>query len=260
MIDLHCHLLPGIDDGPSNMDDSLAMARRAVADGIRTVAATPHLRADHPLVQPDELAGRVADLGEHLRAEAIPLEVVAGGEVDVFWAGRASDEELRLVSYGQAGRVLLLETPYGFLPAVFEDLVTDVVGRGLRVVLAHPERNETLQHSPERLEGLVQDGLLIQVNARSVTGQGVDAGAHRCALQLLRSGLVHLLASDSHSAGPWRPPELSRGYEAAREHGDEQARWLVQDLPAALLAGDRIPPRPQTPPSRLGRLSRRRFR
>ncbi len=234
------------------------MARRVVADGIQTSAATPHLRADHPLVQPGELAERLAELRERLRAEEIPLEVVAGGEVDVFWAGRASDEELRLVSYGQAGRVLLLETPYGFLPDVFEELVADVVGRGLRVVLAHPERNETLQRSPDRLEELAQEGLLLQVNASSVAPGGPDAGAHRLARRLLRDGLVHVLASDSHSAGPWRPPDLGRGYESAKEDGEAQARWLVEDVPRALLDGGAIPSRPRAAPTRLSRLARRR--
>jgi protein-tyrosine phosphatase len=242
------------------MDESVAFARRVVADGIRTTAATPHLRADHPLVQPGELSERLDELRERLRAERVPLEVVVGGEVDVFWAGRASDEELRLVSYGQMGRVLLLETPYGFLPDVFEDLVADVVGRGFRVMLAHPERNETLQRSPERLDELAREGLLLQVNASSVAPGGPDAGAHRLARRLLRDGLVHVLASDSHSAGPWRPPDLGRGRAAAALYGEAQAHWLVEDVPRALLDGGPIPARPRPPRAGLGRLARRRPR
>ena len=159
MIDLHCHLLAGIDDGPETLEESVQMAKIAVADGIGTVAATPHLRSDHPLSRPDELAGRLAELIDRLEAESLPLRVVVGGEVDVFWAQRASDIELRLVSYDQGGHDLLLETPYGFLPEVFEKLIAEVVGRGYRVTLAHPERNRSLQRSPERLEALVDDGV-----------------------------------------------------------------------------------------------------
>ena len=245
MIDLHCHLLAGIDDGPETLEESVQMAKMAVADGIGTVAATPHLRSDHPLSRPDELAGRLAVLIDRLEAESLPLRVVAGGEVDVFWAQRASDIELRLVSYDQGGHDLLLETPYGFLPEVFEELIAEVVGRGYRVTLAHPERNESLQRSPERLEALVDDGVIIQVNAASVTPSFPDNSARRLALRLLRAGRVHMLASDAHSAGQWRPPEIAQGREVARRQGDSYADWLVRDVPAAVLQGAPLPPRPR---------------
>lgn len=258
LIDLHCHLLPGIDDGPTTPEASLAMARRIVADGVLTVAATPHLRADHPEVRPDELAGRVAELGQLLAREGVALEVVVGGEVDIFWAGRASDAELLQVSYGQRGKTVLIETPYGFLSDVFEDLVADVVGRGYRVLLAHPERNPSFQRAPIRVEELAAEGVMLQVNAPSLAPGGPDPDAHRLALHLLQRQLIHVVASDSHSAGPWRPPELSRGYEVLRAQNGEEASWAVQDVPAAVLAGSRIPARPERPPRRFGLRFRRR--
>lgn len=260
LIDLHCHLLPGIDDGPSGLDETIAMARRAYADGVRTVAATPHLRADHPGVHPSELAERAEDVRAALSDAEIPLQVVAGGEVDIFWAGRASDEELRLVSYGGAGRALLIETPYGFLPSVFEDLLADVVGRGFRLVLAHPERNQSMQSSPERIGELVEEGVLIQVNAASLTPQFADEEARRLATDLLRREWVHVLASDSHGPGPWRPPDLHTGYRVVAEQSRDEARWLVEDVPASVLSGTRPPPRPERPASLRSRLGRWRHR
>lgn len=257
MIDLHCHLLPGIDDGAASIEESVRMARTAVEDGVETVAATPHFRADHPLSRPGELAGRVAALGDRLAAESVPIQLVAGGEVDIFWARRATDEELRLVSFGQGGRDLLLETPYGFLPEVFEELVEEVIERGFRVMLGHPERNEYLQRSPRRLEALAESGVLVQINSSSIAADSPDEGARRLALRLLKRGLVHVLASDAHSAGSWRRPELSRGVEAARAQAGGHADWMVNDVPAAILEGAPLPPPPDASASALGRLARR---
>src|SRR5215218_10603286 len=108
MIDLHTHILPGIDDGPRDLEGSVALVAELAAAGVRTVAATPHLRSDYPGVRPAELADRV----DALQAEVEDVELVGGGEVDLYWATEASDEDLRLVSYGQRGTDLLVETPY----------------------------------------------------------------------------------------------------------------------------------------------------
>ena len=141
MIDLHSHLLPGLDDGPADVEGSVALAREAAAAGVAVMAATPHLRADFPDVRVEEVETRAEQLRERLREEAIALEIVAGGEVDVLWAQRASDEMLRAASYGGRGTDLLVETPYGPVPEMFEDLLFRIQVRGFRVLLAHPERN-----------------------------------------------------------------------------------------------------------------------
>src|SRR5947209_4567522 len=115
MIDLHCHILPGIDDGPSDLPGALALADAASTAGTTVIAATPHLRDDHPGVDVYELAERTLELNRSIADAAIPVRVVPAAEVDLIWACEASSEELMLASYGQAGRDILLETPRDML-------------------------------------------------------------------------------------------------------------------------------------------------
>lgn len=112
MIDLHAHVLPGIDDGPAHLDGTLELLRRAVANRTRIIAATPHLRADHPRVRVEEIGPACQALQARIPA-SWNLQVVAGGEVDLLWAQDATDEQLRLAAYGDRGTDLLVETPYG---------------------------------------------------------------------------------------------------------------------------------------------------
>ena len=166
--DLHVHLLPGLDDGPSDEDQAIALAAKLAGDGVRRVATTPHLRFDYPGVRPDELAARTGALQERIDRERIDLDLVTAGEVAIEWAMAASDEDLRLVSYGQRGQDVLIETPYGPLPAIFEELLFRVAARGYRILLAHPERNHTLQNDPERLGRMVEQGVLVQITASAL--------------------------------------------------------------------------------------------
>jgi protein-tyrosine phosphatase len=247
LIDLHCHLLPGIDDGPRSMDESAILAAALARDGVATVAATPHLRADHPDVRPAELAERVTELRRELHGRGIEIEVAAGGELDMAWAHHASDEELRLVSYGQAGSTLLLETPYGPLPHVFEHVVGGLRERGFRILLGHPERSPSFQAEPERLERLVAEGVLVQITAMSLSGNR-SGGSRRLARRLVERGCAHVLASDAHSAHGDERATLSEGVEELSRLSPELAAWMVQIAPAAILAGDPVgaPPVPRT--------------
>jgi protein-tyrosine phosphatase len=235
LIDLHAHLLPGIDDGPGDAEGALAMAAEAAASGVGVLAATPHLRHDFPAVRPEELASRVSALRAQLGAAGVALELVSGGEVDVAWAQHASDETLRAVSYGARGTDLLVETPYGELPPAFEELLFRIRVRGFRVLLAHPERNPTFQRDPARLARLVDDGTLVQVTAASlVSGRGSRTGAF--GRSLVRDGLAHVIASDSHGGGG--RASLAAAVAAM---GEGRARWMATEAPAAILAGEPLP-------------------
>lgn len=143
----------------------------AAASGVRVIAATPHVRADHPRVRPTELGERCDALRERLREAEIGVEVVAGGEVDLAWSRGASDEELALVSYAQRGGDLLVETPYGPLDRAFERDLDALRCRGYRLLLAHPERSADLRADPKRLQRLVDDGVLVQLTARAAAGR-----------------------------------------------------------------------------------------
>jgi protein-tyrosine phosphatase len=245
VIDLHSHLLPGIDDGAPDLQHALDLARAAADQGTRVLAATPHLRGDFPDVRPDELARRCEEIRGAIAEAGIELEVAQGGEAGVMWAVNASDEELRAVSYGGGGTDLLVETPYGSLNDSFEQLLLSLSDRGYRLLLAHPENNATFQRSPERLRELVQQGVLLQVTARSLIRPDSKKGPRALAEALVREGVVHVLASDAHSGRHLRPPALAAGAAAAADLvGEDRARWMVEDAPGAILAGEPLPDAP----------------
>jgi len=255
VIDLHTHALPGIDDGPPDLAGSLELLRAAAADGTLALAATPHVRADHPEVRPAELAGRVARLASAAADAGLAIELIAGGEVDLHWAQAAGDEDLRAVSFGGRGHDLLLETPYGELPERFDDLLFRLSVRGYRVLLAHPERSRTLQRDPGRLAALVERGTLLQVTAAALASADRRSRSRRLATDLVREGLAHVIASDAHGGHVARPG-LRAGVVAAERVAPLRAAWMVTDAPAAIVAGEPLPRPPAAPqrPSRRWRL------
>jgi protein-tyrosine phosphatase len=244
MIDLHSHVLPGIDDGAGDLGEALELAGVAAARGTGVLAATPHVRADHPRVVPEELSNRCTALNARLEEAGVALEVVQGGEVDLDWAGGASDEELSLVSYGGRGTDLLVETPYGSLPAEFEERLVALAARGFRILLAHPERSPALQEDPGRVAGLIAQRVLVQLTARSLVESAAPSAVHELAVVLVGEGLAHVLASDAHGAGGPAPHDLARGVDAAAAIAGKRAQWMVSDAPAAILAGQPLPPCP----------------
>ena len=249
MIDLHSHVLPGIDDGAADLSEALELARAAAAGGVRVLAATPHVRADHPGVVPGELAGRCRELNARLAEAGVALEVCQGGELDLERATAASDDELRLVSYRGRGGDLLVETPYGSLPDDFEERVLALGQRGFRVLLAHPERSEALRRDPARVAALVSQGVLVQVTARSLVAGAVPSEVHAAAVALVRDGLAHVLASDAHGGSRTAPPDLPQGVSAAAALVGARARWMASAAPAAILAGEPLPEAPDVEPT-----------
>lgn len=246
MIDLHSHVLPGIDDGAPDLEHALELADAAARQGTWVLAATPHLRADFPEVRPHELASRCDEVRAAIRDAGIDIEVVQGGEAALVWAVNADDDELRAGSYGARGTDLLVETPYAPLTDTFEELLFSLALRGYRILLGHPENNATFQNDPERLRALVDGGVLLQVTARSLLRRDTRHGPRPLAEWLVREGHVHVLASDAHSGGRPRPPELGAGMAAAAELvGEARARWLVEHAPAAILAGTPLPDPPR---------------
>ena len=256
MIDLHSHVLPGIDDGPPDLAGSVALAEEAARQGVTVLAATPHARDDHPGVDLEALSGLCAEV-EAALSPAAQIEIVPAAEVDLFWAQQASDRELRLASFGGSGTDLLVETPYGELPDNFEDLLFAVSVRGFRVLLAHPERSMTIQSDLSRLAALVERGVLVQITAPALLA-APRSRARRCALTLIEQGLAHVLSSDAHSVSGVRPAALAEVRDVVAGIDPERARWMVEDTPAAILAGERLPPPPRVATPRLAsRINRR---
>jgi protein-tyrosine phosphatase len=238
MIDLHCHILPALDDGAIDLEDSVAMARQAAADGIEIVCATPHIRSDHD-VQVDELEGRIGAVNDELERQGIPVRVAHGGEVADEALEEVSDEKLRCVSLGKTGVWLLVEPRPGPITGDLIDTVDELSKRGFRCVIAHPERHAGADFR-ERLEALVERGALIQVTAKLIA----DGPASPVLIELAGHGLVHLLGSDAHSARAGRPVRLSEGLarlaevDCVRPHLD----WVASDGPRAILAGEKVSP------------------
>lgn len=244
LVDIHAHVLPGIDDGPEDLAEAVAMAQAAVEARIGTIVATPHLRPDFPGVHVSELAGRCAQLREELGRREIPLRVVVGSEVSLVWALEADDAQLALASFDQRGTDVLIETPGDV--TMIEQLIFAVRARGFRVTLAHPERSPMFQREPQRLQRMIDQGVLLQVNASALLAPRSRPNRN-LADRLCRQGLAHVIASDGHRARAWRPvSELPDGMAAAAALiGTERARWMASAVPAAIIAGAPLPPAPE---------------
>jgi protein-tyrosine phosphatase len=232
VIDLHCHILPGIDDGAAELADSVAMARQGVADGIEAICATPHIRHDHD-VRIAELAGRVALVNQRLVEEDVPIVVLQGGEVAETAVDGLDEGELARITLGAGGWVLLEPAP-GPLGDSLEERVEALAAQGHRALIAHPERHVGVDMF-ERLARLVERGALIQMTADYLLRERMAEGM----LAMAARGLVHVLSSDSHSPAHGRPVALSAGLERLR--GVDLLRphieWIAEEAPHAIVEG-----------------------
>ena len=244
-VDLHAHVLPGIDDGPADTDGALDMLRAAAAAGIGTIAVTPHLRSDFPDVRVTELDPA---LSSFVRPARWPESTSASSREPRSrwsWALEASDEQLALATYDQGGTDLLIETPT-FNVIGLESLLYRLRAKGLRVTLAHPERSVEFQRDPARLVDLVRQGVLLQVNADALLTGRRRSAAHRLGTLPVLEGLAHALASDGHRASAWRPVTCLADAVgvAATLIGPDRTRWMTQTAPAAIIAGADLPDAP----------------
>jgi protein-tyrosine phosphatase len=240
MIDLHCHLLPGIDDGPATLDDALALARALVADGVRHVVATPHIFPGRYENKRSGIAHAHAAFAQVLAQQGIGLQLSFAGEVrlspDVLdWLARGELPFLGgdAAHAGQAPRVLLLEMPDGQVPLGTDRLCASLSRQGIVPLIAHPERNRGVMEQPERLEPLLDAGCQFQLTAGSLLGD-FGSRAQDTAWDLLERGQVAAVASDAHNLRG-RAPRMSAARELlVQEMGEAVARRLTQDNPARL--------------------------
>ena len=232
--DLHCHLLPAVDDGPDTMAESLAYAAEAVAAGTTTIVATPHVEA----VDVAELSDRVDELKAALAREGIDLDVRRGGELKPFSIPELTDADLELVAHGPPGaRWLLYEVPFHGPDDEFVAGAHELRDRGFGLLLAHPERSRGMVDGGGLavIEGLVAGGAAVAANTGPLVGrEGTDR--RRAAEHLLNRCVPTVLATDAHA--PSRPYTLAMAAEAAeRVTGRaDRARRLAVEAPARLLA------------------------
>lgn len=238
MIDLHCHLLPGVDDGARTLEDALLLARASVANGITKAVLTPHV---HPGVFDNSLATLLPAFEAFraaLEAAGIPLEVFLGAEArihpDIF--DLLARDDLPVIGMLGDHRIVLLEFPDGQLPVGAAAACRYLAERKVRVLIAHPERNKEVMRDPSRIKPFVDAGCMLQVTAASVVGR-FGKQAYDTAHQLLMGGLVSVIATDAHNL-LHRPPMLREAREAVSSlYGTTIAIRLTEETPAEILAG-----------------------
>ena len=236
MIDIHCHILPKVDDGSKSWDMSLEMCRMAADDGIEHIVATPHANERYEYNR------------QHLASNLEYLRVLAGQtpRLSLGCDFHLSYDNLQEVLVSperftiEDTHYLLVELSNYSVPVQLDECFTRLRERGVTAVITHPERNPILQQTPERVLQWVELGCAVQVTASALTGSWGD-GVRTTAKWLLKHDAVHVLASDAHD-GVYRTPVLSAGRTAAAELcGQDIARALVEDNPLAIISGKPLP-------------------
>jgi protein-tyrosine phosphatase len=264
VIDLHCHLLPGIDDGAPDLETALEMARIAVADGIRTTACTPHIMPGYYENTGPDIVRRTAALQAELDAAGVPLKLTTGADVHLVPGLAAGLREGRLLPLA-GSKYFLFEPPHHVAPPRLEEAVFDVMAAGWRPLITHPERLRWIEGHYEIMARLAHAGAWMQITAGSLTGRFGERAKH-WAERMLDDGLVHVLATDAHNLRNRKPQMAEARALVAQRLGEEAATHMVLTRPRAVLADaapSSVPPaigaaRRET--GRRGGLFRRLFR
>lgn len=239
MLDVHSHILPGLDDGSPDWEQSLAMARIALADGIHEVVCTPHWVPGAYENTRHVILAAVEEFRRKLCERAIPLKVYPGAELRLAHDLPRRIEAGKVLTLNDTGCFALIELPDICLLQNLEAFFRNMRDQGITPVICHPERNHTLQHDPATLFRWVQAGCLVQITAGSITGR-FGAEARDFSVLLLKHHLVHALGSDAHGLR-LRTPALSEAREKVREIlGQEAADLMVERNPQCIVAGDRV--------------------
>ena len=241
-VDIHAHILPGLDDGPITIEESLAMARTAARDGTDMVVATPHYRDMELEHQSGRIVRELADTlnaalqSDAARTNARTVRIFTGmtNRIDTTLPDLVDSENVITLN---RTRFLLVEPPYNRLPTYVEDVVGRLLTQRLVPVLAHPERNVEFQRNPKRLQRLVDQGVIVQIATGSLTGQ-YGVGAKRAAEQFIRRGMAHVVASEMHASTSPRSPILSEAFDIVAELIDEREAYdLFEANPEMILEG-----------------------
>lgn len=244
MIDLHCHILPGIDDGAGDVSVSIEMARRFVADGVSVVACTPHILPGLYHNSGSQIRAAVDQLQLRFEEEGVDLHLVPGADNHVVSNFVAQIRAGHLLTLANS-RYILVEPPHHVLPPRFKEFFFDILAHNYIPILTHPERLTWIEDHYEDVKDLVHSGVWMQITAGSLTGS-FGRNARYWSERLLDEGCVHLLATDAHDIKR-RPPNLLKGREAVAESvGEAEAENLVMTRPLGVLRND-VPSRLPTP-------------
>ncbi len=238
MIDIHTHILPAIDDGPTTMTESLEMCRIAVNDGIKKMIATPHVQNGMYDLDANKVLEKIQMLNQLLKQEGLDLVIFPGAEVHL--SDRLLDAEIlkesSILTLNGGKKYILLEFPFQWVPSGTEHVIFKLRSMGFTPILPHLERNFKIQRDPYMVRHFAEMGAILQVTAQSITGD-FDAAPMKCALWMLKNNLVHVIASDAHSPAG-RPPILTKALKVVSDKvGEEAAKKMVLDHPGMILEG-----------------------
>ncbi|MGA1840014.1 MAG: tyrosine-protein phosphatase [bacterium] len=239
MIDLHCHILPGMDDGAENIKESVTMCHIAYKDGIRTIVATPHTMNGIFINERDYILEEVKKLQDVLISKKIDILIIPGADVHINYNLLELIRDGKAMTINNNGKYILLEFPHHHVPPNISEFVFKLKHNKIIPVFTHPERNIAIQKDLNIIFRLVELGALAQITANSLIGE-FGPGASKCAVEMLQNNLVHIIASDAHSS-KFRTPVLSDSVvRAARIAGPKWAEAMVTDIPRAIIAGEDI--------------------
>jgi protein-tyrosine phosphatase len=241
-VDIHCHLLPDIDDGSKSWNDSLAMARMAVADGTSTIICTPHQLGSYVHNTGDQIRSRTRQLKRLLARHEVPLQVFPGADVRIDPDMVPQIVGGQVLTLADRGKHVLLELPHEmYVP--LEVVLESLARQGITGILSHPERNQGLLRQPQKIKSLVDRGCLMQVTADSIMGM-FGSRCRDFAEQMLVDGLVHFVASDAHGSRS-RRPLLRRAFELVCQLvGTDAGIDLFRHNPERVVGGKDVPMRP----------------
>lgn len=248
-IDIHSHILPGLDDGSQSISMSIEMARVALTDHIGTMVATPHIKTGRFDYSKRYILQRVDELNQHFKRNDVDLQVLPGAEyyLEPDLPQRLADGDLLTIN--NTGRYLLIELPSIMVPEHTERILYEIQLQGVIPIIAHPERNEVLAKRPDILSAYSKRGILAQVTSTSITGL-FGRRVAKAANKMVADGSVQILASDAHTPNK-RAPLISEAYHAVeRLWGDQYARRLGWQNPKDVISGRAVehvrPPRKTT--------------
>jgi len=238
MIDIHCHILPGLDDGAKHMEESVRMARQAADQGIHAVIATPHHKTTRYENDRSKVVEAVHQLNSRLREEHIPLKVHPGQEIRVFEHMGHTFDETELLTLNETGVYVLIELPSHEVPRYTDHLIYNLSTQGYIPIIAHPERNQIILDDSDVLYEFVKNGALSQVTASSLTGK-LGKKVRKFSESLIEHKLAHVIASDAHHIDH-RSFDLQEAYESVRKRMDIAHVKQLSENAYDILNGERI--------------------
>ena len=239
MIDIHAHILPGIDDGPDNLDKALEIAGKACEAGTKVMVATPHTLNGLYRNDRDKILCEVENFKKALKNSGIPLDLLPGADVALTPELLPCLASGKLMTINDGGRYLLAELPPYYLSEKIHEIIFALKTKGITPVITHPERDGIIMKDPEILSAFIERGCLAQITAMSITG-GFGNKIRAFSADLIKAGMVHIIASDCHSPDN-RPPLLKGALDAAVELvGLDEAIKMVEDIPDAVIKGEGV--------------------